>query len=583
MVHTESTPAAAWQPLVAVTEAIAAQPKRLQKAQLAAAYLAGLADPDLALAARFLAGQPFALWDPRTVQLGPAALLAALATCSGQPLEALRPQLVQAEDLGALAASIWPLRPDGDGPTLAAVAADLARLATTRGSGARRDLLVEQLRPLTGPQARLYLRLLLGALRLGLKEGVLEAAIARAAGVDLGAVQRANMLLGDLGETAVRARQGCLDDVGMRPFHPLKFMLASPVQDAAAATVAAAGAPRAVEDKYDGIRAQVHLARADSEPGPTPSAPRRGVLQDGVRLAIFTRSLDEITASFPDLWSPLAALLAPDGVPAALVLDGEILAARGADILPFTALQPRLGRRRPTTALQVTAPVAFVAFDLLAEGAQSLLPAAHRQRRARLVHWVPADAAAPVRCAPSQLCDEFGDLDVRFAAARARGNEGLLLKDPAAPYVPGRRGRDWLKLKKPLATLDVVVTAAEVGHGRRRSWLSDYTFAVRRSGTDATLLNVGKAYSGLTDAEIADLTVWFRAHTRTALAHGRVCLVEPHIVLEVAFDRVQRSPRHKSGFALRFPRILRRRVDKALGDIDTLAALRALCPDPRSA
>jgi len=173
----------------------------------------------------------------------------------------------------------------------------------------------------------------------------------------------------------------------------------------------------------------------------------------------------------------------------------------------------------------------------------------------------------------------FGDvalLDDEFKAARDRGNEGLMIKDPRSRYKPGKRGREWLKLKRALATLDVVVTAVEVGHGRRRHLLSDYTFAVRRSEDNGELLNIGKAYSGLTDAELAELSDWFRAHTLREFAHGRVRIVEPGIVLEVAFDHVQESKRHKSGYALRFPRILRLRTDKSVSEIDTLETVQRL-------
>ena len=151
-----------------------------------------------------------------------------------------------------------------------------------------------------------------------------------------------------------------------------------------------------------------------------------------------------------------------------------------------------------------------------------------------------------------------------------------MIKDPASFYKPGRRGREWLKLKKALATLDVVVTTVELGHGKRRNVLSDYTFAVRRSETDGELLNIGKAYSGLTDVEIAEMTEWFRAHTIREFAHGRVRVVEPLIVIEVTFDRVQPSNRHQSGFALRFPRIVRLRPDKSPGEIDTLETVKKL-------
>ena len=151
-----------------------------------------------------------------------------------------------------------------------------------------------------------------------------------------------------------------------------------------------------------------------------------------------------------------------------------------------------------------------------------------------------------------------------------------MIKDPRSPYKPGRRGRDWLKIKRALATLDVVVTAVEVGNGRRHHLLSDYTFAVRASETDPRLLNVGKAYSGLTDAELAELSDWFREHTLQEFAHGKVRIVEPRIVIEVTFDRVQPSKRHKSGYALRFPRILRVRDDKPPHEIDTLETVRRL-------
>ena len=151
-----------------------------------------------------------------------------------------------------------------------------------------------------------------------------------------------------------------------------------------------------------------------------------------------------------------------------------------------------------------------------------------------------------------------------------------MIKSPHSSYKPGRRGREWLKLKRAIATLDVAVTAVEVGHGKRRHLLSDYTFAVRRSDEDEELLNIGKAYSGLTDQELMELTEWFKAHTLKEFAHGRVRIVEPRIVIEVTFDRVQPSGRHKSGYALRFPRILRLRPDKSVGEIDTLETVKRL-------
>jgi DNA ligase-1 len=196
------------------------------------------------------------------------------------------------------------------------------------------------------------------------------------------------------------------------------------------------------------------------------------------------------------------------------------------------------------------------------------------ERRSVLERLVPKEGV--VRLSLAKRMRDVALLDEEFASARARGNEGLMIKDPRSAYKPGRRGREWLKVKRAIATLDVVVTAVEVGHGKRRHLLSDYTFAVRRAEDDAELLNVGKAYSGLTDVELAELTEWFRAHTLQEFAHGRVRTVEPQIILEVTFDRVQKSPRHKSGYALRFPRILRLRDDKTIAEIDTVETVRKL-------
>src|SRR5439155_15087404 len=222
-------------------------------------------------------------------------------------------------------------------------------------------------------------------------------------------------------------------------------------------------------------------------------------------------------------------------------------------------------------------PVVFVAWDLLYATGRVMINDELHTRRAKLEELVGTSSDNErLRLSKAERFKDVSVLDEEFDAARARGNEGLMIKDPASSYKPGRRGREWLKLKKALATLDVVVTTVELGHGKRRSVLSDYTFAVRRSESEPELLNIGKAYSGLTDVEIAKMTEWFRNHTIQEFAHGRVRVVEPRIVLEVTFDRVQPSKRHKGGYALRFPRIVRLRPDKNVDEIDTLETVRKL-------
>jgi DNA ligase-1 len=221
-------------------------------------------------------------------------------------------------------------------------------------------------------------------------------------------------------------------------------------------------------------------------------------------------------------------------------------------------------------ALRREVPLVFVAFDLLALDREVVMDRPLAERR-RLMEDL--GLGRPFLLARVETAGGPRDLDRIFAETRERGNEGLMVKDPQSAYAPGRRGMAWLKLKRPLATLDVVVTAVEWGHGKRRGVLSDYTFAVRDAAT-GRLLNVGKAYSGLTDAEIATMTERFLAST--VADHGRRRVVEPTTVIEVAFDAIQRSTRHGSGFALRFPRIVRLRDDKPAAEIDTLAHVEEL-------
>jgi DNA ligase-1 len=299
-----------------------------------------------------------------------------------------------------------------------------------------------------------------------------------------------------------------------------------------------------VEEKYDGIRAQAH--------------------KSGDRLKIFSRTLDEIV-EFPELREPLAS------IPGDYIVDGEILAWHDAQPLPFTQLQQRLGRKKPAASLIEEVPVKFVFFDLLYRDGELLLDAPLTERSRRLKQLLAQSETKHVQLAPQRMCGTSAELEEAFRAALAAGHEGIVAKAPDSLYTPGRRGRFWFKLKEPFATLDVVVTAVEYGHGKRHGVLSDYTFAVREGDR---LLNIGKAYSGLTDAEIREFTDYFLQHTLDDRGFEKI--VEPKIVLEVAFNNIQRSNRHESGFALRFPRILRIRADKTAEQIDTLGYVREL-------
>jgi DNA ligase-1 len=435
--------------------------------------------------------------------------------------------------------------------TLADLAGAFGTLAATSGSKRKLELVVALLERATPLEAKYIVKMLAGDLRIGLKEGAVEDAVARLAQTTVARIQWVNMLTGDIGETALLARHNRLDEARMRLFHPLKFMLATAAETPADVAKQMPGG-FVVEDKFDGIRAQAHIA--PHVPGADDVL--HGTVSGNARVALFSRTLDEITGSFADLVAPLAALAppsryapaeaAPDAPPtplAGLILDGEIVPVRGEQISPFQELQKRLGRKTLPPELLEQIPVAFVAYDVLYADGRVLLDEPFVERR-KILEALTMDGERTRRAASKRM-DDIAGLDAEFEAARARGNEGLMVKEPQSVYKPGRRGRDWLKIKRALATLDVVITAAQVGEGRRSRFLSDYTFAVRASETDPTLLNVGKAYSGLTDAETLQLSDWCKAHTVQEFAHGKVRTVEPRIVLEVTFDRVQPSNRHK--------------------------------------
>jgi DNA ligase-1 len=704
-----------------LAEELAGEAGRLKKrAAIAGAILSVHASApdseDAGLFALYVAGTPFAEADARKLNAGGALLSKALLTVSGASDVALTAAYRRHGDMGTAAFDLMStptalagrkdsgraahdahrspphqqrlagtpvsaMRPREDGApgsvaelTLADVAEAFAGMAVAKTTAIRAGLVEGMLRRATPLEAKYLLKLMLGDMRIGVKQSLVEEAIAVAAGTLVEAVRSAVMLEADLAGAVRRAFAGTLGEARMRLFHPLGFMLASPVEtpeeaverftekpvkiavakvkkpkrgkkakeeeeilrrameldperevevavaveaesegpatasvpqrddvdaeefrDAPVADVLGgvdspsqdqetAGATEArgveafLEDKYDGMRAQVHCGDA-GQPG---------------RVAIYSRNREDVTESFPELEEAFAKVRPErDG---ALIFDGEILGwdLEQARALPFAALGQRIGRKRVSNGWRQQVPVVFMAFDLMYAGGELLLEIPLRERRNKLeavVEELVERVVSPVMVderardsqtvlfagaesrgverlmiSPSRLVESAEDIDRAYADARARANEGVMLKAAASVYQPGRRGLAWLKLKRELATLDVVVTGAEFGHGKRAGILSDYTFAVRGAGGE--LLNVGKAYSGLTDAEIAEMSAWMMEHTLEDQGFFRT--VEPLLVLEVAFNNIMRSGRHASGFALRFPRILRIRTDKPVSEIDTV-------------
>jgi DNA ligase 1 len=560
-------------------DAVAATTKKLEKVRLVAEYFRSQPVDEAAQAAVFFSGRAFPAWEERTLQVGGRLLWRTVGEISGKGEVALTAAYRRHGDLGSAAHDVLEhSAPVKGSVSVAELASAFDELARTSAAARKLSLLQNLLRRATAVEAKYVIKIISGDLRIGLRESLVEEAIAKAFDENVKAVQRANMLLGDIRETLRLAAEHKLDQAQMRLFHPIGFMLASPAQDAEEALSYFDRA--AVEDKYDGIRAQAHVGG-----------------KEDLRVRLFSRTLDEISPAFPELPPALRAFPEP------LILDGEILAwsPDTAQALPFSELQKRLGRKKVSEDMLRQVPVVYMAFDVLYAGEELLIEKPLEERRKILEQSfasVPKDGfitehsmatenpqgalvfepaiqtkngSPRVILAPAVTADSPESLEQIFTAARERGNEGLMIKDVQSPYTPGRRGKSWLKLKKELATLDVVVTAVEWGHGKRNKVLSDYTFAVRDGDN---LLNVGKAYSGLTDAEIAEMTEWFKAHTIEDQGFRRT--VEPKIVLEVAFNNMMRSSRHESGYALRFPRILRLRTDKSVDEIDTLETVKEI-------
>jgi DNA ligase 1 len=551
-------PSVAFARLAETAEAVGATRSRNAKRDRLAACLRNLGPDDLSAAATFFAGRP--LSDPAAkLGLGWVQQSAALATAAGSPEDALRDAYLRHSDFGDAAAELLANRsPDPPPLTISDVAAGFRAVADARSAEERVSRMSTLFRRSTPTEARLIGRIASRETRIGLREGILEEAVASAFDRPLDDVRRAHMLTGAIEETVRLARDGRLDAAALHVGRPVRFMLASPVADADE-VMRRVGNEAWIEDKYDGIRAQLHLAENGS-----------------VRL--FSRDLNDVTRSFPEIVA--AAERLADVAP--LVLDGELVPWREGAVLDFASLQTRLGRVRPSAELLEEVPVVLVAFDLLHGAGRDRIEAPLRERRRDL-----AALALPERTDERILLSHLAtaasaaDVDRHFEQARQRRNEGLMVKDPGSTYQPGRRGLGWLKLKKALATLDCVVVGVEWGHGKRRGVLSDYTFAVRESdAADAPLLTIGKAYTGLTDAEIAEMTERFAAITLRDF--GRYRTVVPEVVVEIAFDRIMRSGRHRSGYAMRFPRIVRIREDKTPPEADTLDTVAALFTEQAS-
>lgn len=530
-------------------ESVEKSPGRLDKIRQLAAYLRALDDDDLKLAATWLTGRLFGRSHRfRASKVGPAVIRRALLQATGFPLARYKTISATQNESARTARLLLEEALLQPAPmSLRKLAELLEQLAGAEGSLEKSDRLGEIFRSLHPAESSSVVKILTGGFRMGSKEGLLEDAVGEAFGAPGESVREAHMLTGDLGEVASLVKQGKLESARLRPMVPVKPMLASP-EPTAEAIWARLGSGDGVwlEEKFDGIRAQIHKM--------------------GDQLAIFSRDLRSLDREFPELLEELRRLDED------FVLDGEIIAYAEGRKLNFFDLQKRLGRTKGQGDLFLGAavPVRFVAFDALYAKGNDLLKESLQVRR-EFLEVLPLSAS--LQRIEVKRARSVSEVEAAFKQAKKAGNEGLIAKDPQSAYSPGRRGKSWLKLKQAMPTLDCVVIKAQQGHGRRAEVLSDYTFALRDEAS-GQLVTVGKAYSGLTDLEIEELTEHFKEHTLSVVR--RVHTVEPNLVLEIAFDSIRRSTRHDSGLAMRFPRIKAIRRDKTVEEIDTLVYAESL-------
>jgi DNA ligase 1 len=505
----------------------------------------GGGDTSLAVAVLFMSGAIFPKGSGLTLNVGFNTIMRSLSEIARLEPEEIQRIYLKHGDMGALAEHVVSKRQQN--PLVAQqlllpdVHDQLRKIADAVGSGAaeaKRKILTGLLINSSPLEAKYLIKIATGELRVGVVEGLVELAIAKAFERDVQAIRQAMLLSGDIAHVALLAKKDALSTAIMKPLFPLSFMLAD-VMFSAEEIEQYYNKPVICEFKYDGIRVQLH--------------------KFGDEVKMFSRKLEDVAASFPEIVSAVSLLEAD------FILDGEVLAYRRGRPVHFQELQKRLRRKAVTDRLMAEIPVVYVPYDIMYFDGQPLIgrPLTERKRLLSQIRF-----GEPIIDLGYRIVSTAQQIACAFKESRDAGHEGLVIKELESQYHPGKRGRHWTKLKYELDTVDAVIVIAEYGHGKRAGTLSDYTFAVRDEHDSGSLKTIGKAYSGLTDAEIAKMTNKLRSIT--VKDEGYRLVVRPEIVLEVAFDSIQKSDRHNSGFALRFPRIKYIRTDKTVRDIDTL-------------
>jgi DNA ligase-1 len=539
------------------------------KVNILSDYLYCLNDDEesLPIAVLFFSSRIFPQGSKFVMNIGYSTIIQVLSEIATLDSNQIQKIYLQHGDMGALSeyavskknmVSLFQQQP----LTLSSIYGLLKKIADTIGSGSSKDkknilkgLLIDS-SPL---EAKYLIKIINGELRIGLTEGLVEIAISKVFCQDLEDVRNAMLVSGDISKVVLLAKRNLLHTILIEPLTPISYMLAD-VMFTAEEIIKYYQKPLICEFKYDGIRAQMH--------------------KFGQQIRLFSRKLSDITNAFPELAN--AALETKRLSSKSLshienyILDGEVIAFQNDKPLHFQELQKRIHKKNLTEQIMAKTPLVYVVFDIMYLNGESLIKRSIKERKEILSN---ISFKEPIVNSISKLVNSEEEIIAMFEKSRDSGHEGLVLKDLDSFYHPGKRGRYWVKLKKELDTIDAVIVIAEYGHGKRAGVLSDYTFAVRDDDSNnnnsvSNLRTIGKAYSGLTDDEIHQMTK--RLKSIMIKDEGIRIIVRPEIVLEVAFDSIQKSNRHNSGFALRFPRIKNIREDKSVSDIDSLQKVKQI-------
>ncbi len=543
--------------LAELLEKVAATKKRLAIIALTADFLRRLDGEEVEPAVSMILGRAFPKWSPKTLDVSWATLSDILQRTAGVDWNVFREAFASTGDIGAAAKAVFEKTKVKKQAlllektlTITEVRCLLEALAGASGPGSRekKERLIAVLLSQASPvEAKYLVKIFVGEMRTGLYEGLMEQAVPKAFDVPLATVQKASMALGDISEVAVIAKtEGTtrLSQVGFQIFRPVKLMLAQVASDVGEA-LAEHGGKTAFEYKYDGARVQIHKL--------------------GSEVRVFSRRLTDVTRSLPEVVEAVKVNVQADEA----IVEGEVIAIddRGHPI-PFQHLMRRFKRIHEVQGMAEKIPVRLYLFDVLFLDGESLISRPYVQRR-----MILAENAGKISLTTQIVTDKKGRAETFLNEAMDAGHEGLMAKKLDSPYTLGTRGKRWFKIKPVLEPLDLVITAAEYGYGRRHGWLSDYYLAALDAST-GEFLNVGKTFKGLTDAEIIEMTRRLK-ELAVRKERNRV-VVLPKIVVEVAYNEIQKSPKYMSRMALRFARITRIRDDKSPEDADTIERVREI-------